>query len=46
MMGMEVGCEDALKQLKELLQETGGDIEGSSYGRSSYGYLHRPQKAV
>jgi hypothetical protein len=30
MMGMEVGCEDALKQLKELLQETGGDIEGSS----------------
>jgi hypothetical protein len=30
MMGMEVGCEDAFKQLKELLQETGGDIEGSS----------------
>jgi hypothetical protein len=30
MMGMEVGCEDTLKQLKELLQETGGDIEGSS----------------
>jgi hypothetical protein len=26
MMGMEVGCEDTLKQLKELLRESGGEV--------------------
>jgi len=35
LMGMEVGCEDTLKQLKGLLKDGAGGLEGQGPGPGS-----------